>query len=165
MSLLNGCRSDRYVKGKIGLDTNETPGYQNWQGEASAVRICETYLTNKFLIEQLCQRIGVTPIFVWQPSPAYKYDLQYHPFAPPASAPAEKRYHYKIMPEYYQKMRQLSEARPEVNFLWCADIQEGRAECLYCDRYHYTGAFSKDLAAYICKLCLERKLLDQHLQP
>jgi len=51
--------------------------------------------------EELCRHFNVTPIFVWQPSPTYNYDLKYQLFAPAESLPEGMRYHYKIMPQYY----------------------------------------------------------------
>jgi hypothetical protein len=116
------------------------------------------------LIEQLCHRFNVIPIFVWQPSPSYNYDIKYHLFAPPASDPPATKYHFAIMREYYPMMRELHDQRQEENFLWCADLQKDRTECLYCDRYHYTAAFAKELADYICQLSVERGLLDRHIE-
>jgi hypothetical protein len=38
----------------------------------------ERYLTNKRQITAICRDYGVAPVFVWQPTPAYKYDLDHH---------------------------------------------------------------------------------------
>jgi hypothetical protein len=156
-------RAVRYARRQFIPETEANLNVQNWQGHLSAVRVCETYLTNKYLIEKLCQRFEVTPIFIWQPSPAYNYDLKYHLFAPPPSLPAPAKYPFKVMREYYPTMRGYHDKLAEDHFLWCADIQQNRKECLYCDRYHYTGAFAKELAEYICRLCVERQLLANHL--
>jgi hypothetical protein len=156
-------RAARYVKRHFAPIEDNVPNLQNWQGERSSKRVCETYFTNKFLIEQLSRSFDVTPIFVWQPSPSYNYDLKYHLFAPPTSDPPETKYHFAIMREYYPMMRNLHDQRAEDNFLWCADLQKDETKCLYCDRYHYTAAFAEGLADYICQLGIERRLLDRHL--
>jgi hypothetical protein len=120
---------------------------------------CNVYLTNKFLIEQLCRRYEVTPLFVWQPVPGYKYDLKHHLFA--YSYSPEYR---AAQEEYYRMMRRsIAENPPGPHFLWCADIQQDRAEPLYVDGHHYTAAFSKVFAESIVRGCLERDLLDKHL--
>lgn len=157
-------RAARYVNGRSRTVESSDHDEEKWKGRESSERICDTYFTNKFLIEQLCHRFGVTPLFVWQPSPAYKYDLKYHLFAPASSDAPRKKYHFEIMRDYYPVMRDFQLQRGEDNFLWCADLQQDRTECLYCDRYHYTAAFSKDLASYIGQLCLARKLLAEHLE-
>jgi hypothetical protein len=121
-------------------------------------RGCNTYLTNQFLIEQLCQRFGVTPVFVWQPGPGYKHDLKYHSFVRAEDHP------FRQMEDYYSTLREVLQQRPPCpHFLWCADIQEGRTDELYCDGTHYNIAFAKVFADYIGQLCVERKLLDKHL--
>jgi hypothetical protein len=157
-------RLAEYMNRRLKAVDDQKPVVQEWRGPESSRRVCETYFANKYLIEELCGRYGVTPVFIWQPSPAYNYDLRHHPFAPSSSESPQRKYHFAIMRDYYPAMRELHDQRAEQNFLWCADIQLNRAEALYCDRYHYTAAFSKDLADYICKLCLERKLLDRQLQ-
>jgi hypothetical protein len=152
-----------YLKGGLTPSPNDDRSALSWEGRKSVARVCETYFTNKALVEQLCQRFGVTPIFVWQPSPAYKYDLKYHLFAPLPTESNQASLKFSIMRECYAKMRELCDQRAETNFLWCADIQEDRTECLYCDRFHYTAAFAEDVADYICQVCRDRRLLDQHL--
>jgi len=104
------------------------------------------------MIEQLCSQFGVGPVFVWQPAPGYKYDTKYHLFARPEADAA--------IHDYYDTMRELLQQEPQKpDFLWCADMQEGRTECLYCDHLHYTAAFSGSFAAHICELCFEKHLL------
>jgi hypothetical protein len=120
---------------------------------------CDVYLTNKFLIQQLCQRFEITPIFVWQPVPCYKYDLKHHLFEyPPDLKYAQER--------FYPMIRKLLDNQPnQANFVWCADIQQDLTEPLYVDVHHYTAAFSKILAGYIVQTCLDRHLLASHLGP
>ena len=40
--------------------------------------IIQRYLENKRQIEAVSKAYNVDPLFVWQPAPGYKYDLQYH---------------------------------------------------------------------------------------
>jgi hypothetical protein len=136
-------------------DDNQLP--KNEDLHARLRRSCDVYLANKRLIEESCKRYGVTPIFVWQPVPGYKYDLKYHVFGEKLGIDSRKVFH--------STMRELLDQMPaDPQFLWCADIQESLAEPLYVDHHHYTGAFSKIFAEHICRSCLERKLLDKHLK-
>jgi hypothetical protein len=68
------------------------------------------------------------------------------------------------MREYYPIIGDQQSLREQDNFLWCADMQKDRNECLYCDRYHYKASFAKELADYICQLCVERRLLEAYLE-
>ena len=117
------------------------------------------YLTHTFLIEQMSRRHGVTPIFVWQPVPGYKYDLKHHPFGYQGEMKDAQEKFYPMMRRVFE--HELSSP----NYLWCGDIQQDRAEPLYVDSAHYTAAFSTDFAESIVRGCLERHLLDKHLGP
>lgn len=114
--------------------------------------IVERYLSNKKLIEVIAEGYGVKPIFVWQPVPMYKYDLASHPFSVPDND-ADVADGYRVM-EAKRSRDGLGR-----NFLWCADIQEGRSEPLYVDQVHYTAAFSKAVAGCIAELMKGRGLL------
>ncbi len=150
----------RAVKGLVrsvrapSADTAQAPAARAGTDQASAgvTSIVARYLANKKLIEAIARGYGVKAIFVWQPVPLYKYDLASHLFAAPADSPG--------VAEGYEAMaaRRLREDLG-ADFLWCADIQEGRREPLYVDRVHYTAAFSKATAACIAGLIKERELL------
>ena len=43
--------------------------------------VIERYFENKKLIETVAAGYGTSAVFVWQPIPLYKYDLEYHAFA------------------------------------------------------------------------------------
>lgn len=120
---------------------------KRWIGEALF-----KYKQNKQLIEAACDRFSIAPIFVWQPSPAYKYDLKYHRFSRPG-AQRNEAYGYIDM----ARVAQSGELGP--NFLWCADLQEEEKDCLYVDNRHYSGKFGRKLAEAISRLCTERDLL------
>ena len=47
------------------------------------------------------------------------------------------------------------------NFLWCADLQQDKQECLYVDGHHYTAKFAKEFAETVCRMCIERGLLKE----
>jgi len=115
----------------------------------------QRYLANKRMIEAVAAAYGVTPIFVWQPTPTYKYDDQkYHVFfGPYDEAHRYSRYGYPAMKAFVDK-HPLGE-----NFLWCADIQEGLTEPLYVDQVHYTAKFSRSVASCIAKQMMDRGLV------
>jgi len=116
------------------------------------------YLNNKRMSEAVCREFGIEPIFVWQPSPTYKYDLQYHEYVFPDTVKTFWNfcygfYLYPMMAEYVRQNPQGN------NFIWAADIQEGVKEPLYCDNVHYTGAFSRTLAKFIVDEAVKRNLI------
>lgn len=132
-------------------------GGQVNEAESESLRqACETYFMNKLLIEQACQALGVLPVFVWQPAPGYKYELKHDLFA--------GQNKFERQGEFYRTMlEQLEQRPPDPRFIWCADMQENAAECLYCDHLHYTSAFMKTIADRIIRICSERKLLGEYL--
>jgi hypothetical protein len=116
----------------------------------------DIYLANKYLIEQFCRHYNITPVFVWQPVPGYKYELSRHLFTDVELVDRQAAY-------YAEVRSKLDERAPEADFVWCADLQQGRTEPLYVDNVHYTAAFSKVFAESIVRACLDRKLLDKQL--
>jgi hypothetical protein len=120
---------------------------------AVAARVIAHYTMNKRLTEGTARAIGVTPVFVWQPIPMYKYDLQYHVHPGSFGAHEYSRFGYPRVAEYVRTHDM------GASFVWCADIQEGIAELLYVDQMHYAPALSKRLAACITTSLRERDLL------
>ena len=110
------------------------------------------YQQNKQLIEAACRRYSIASVFVWQPSPAYKYDLKYHRFSRPG-AQRNEAYGYVDM------ARAAQAGELGQNFLWCAALQENETECLYVDNRHYSGKFARKLAEAIATMSAERNLL------
>jgi hypothetical protein len=141
-------RAAHYVKQQF-LSGDE--GYSLPSEEAIQLHL-RKFWVNQTMIRALGREFGVTPVFVWQPSPFYKYDLQYHLFAGKD----------RISPLYTAMAAQVRDRPPPDDFLWCAEIQEQERECLYVDRLHYNAKFAKRLADTICSLCLERRLLARH---
>ena len=120
-------------------------------GQVQAILDC--YRRNVRLIEAACREFGVTPVFVWQPIPSYKYDTQHHLFYRSPDSYQHQIHGYPEMARIYK------EGALGSHFLWCADLQEAEKECLYVDNHHYTARFAKKLAEQVCLMCAERGLL------
>ena len=103
--------------------------------DMSPENACDCYINNVALIQTSCRRFDVTPLFVWQPIPGYKYDMKYHLFA----APDQYEHHGRVYAEMATRLSQHDLGTCEKYFLWCADIQDGETECLYVDSHHYTA--------------------------
>ena len=115
----------------------------------------ERYFSNKKMIEAVAAAYNVKPIFVWQPSPTYKYNQQNHYFA----GKDYGKHSYSIY-GYAAMQEAITKSPAGANFLWCADIQENVNDPLYVDQMHYTAAFSQSIAACVAGLVKERRLLD-----
>jgi hypothetical protein len=108
--------------------------------------IIRGYLENKRQIEGVSKAYGIEALFVWQPVPGYKYDLQYHAALNPVYGLAgheRSGQGYPLMAQHKDLVDLGS------NFLWLADMQETRKEPLYLDTVHYTADFSSDIAKEI----------------
>jgi hypothetical protein len=106
----------------------------------------DRWLANKKLIELIANGFGVRTIFVWQPVPAYKYDLRYHFFLHSRTefaAYGRSGYGYPLMENLW------AEGKLGPNVLWLADLQQDRHENLYVDSIHYNAPFSKEIAGQI----------------
>ncbi|MCA1960379.1 MAG: hypothetical protein LDL33_06250 [Desulfomonile sp.] len=115
--------------------------------------IVERYATNKRIIEGVAAAFGVKTVFVWQPTPVYKYDLTYHRFAEGGFGS-----HGRGRSGYALVDRRAREGVFGDNFVWCADIQEGKKEPLYVDLTHYSSALARELAACISRALKARGL-------
>jgi lysophospholipase L1-like esterase len=120
------------------------------------IRQIDRYLRKKSLIDGMCRELSITPIFVWQPVPRYKYDMKYYLFQLYPGSYDEQLHGYGQMLKYYQQGLCGS------NFLWCADLQQNEKECLYVDQNHYTAKLCKLLAQGICQMALKAGLLDRY---
>jgi hypothetical protein len=107
-------------------------------------KVISTYRANKRMIESMANRFNVLPLFVWQPVPAYNFDLRRHPF-PKNCKKMFSAFGYPKMKELYEQ-RQLGE-----NFLWAADLQTTAPDPIYLDMVHYTAQFNKILANTIAE--------------
>ena len=94
--------------------------------------VIDRYLRNKLMIQGAAGTFASKVVFVWQPSPHYRYDVQYHLFRNSLGGTHQfSTYGYPLMKEAVDQHR----ADP---IIWCADIQEGAREPLYIDGYHYS---------------------------
>lgn len=127
--------------------------------EAYLERVIARYLTNKRMIGAMAAEYDVTPVFVWQPVPTYKYDLDHHVFvkASPQGFGGHlySRYGYRLL------AKRLESLSLGDNFLWCADIQEEAEGLLYVDLVHYSPELNRRLAGTIARLVAERNLIDR----
>lgn len=120
-------------------------------------QVVARYLENQRLITAWCDAHGIRPLFVWQPSPAWKYDLRYHLF-PSADFSGEiqgdallgQSPHYAALERHLeQRPVETDDLARSPSFLSLADLQVGRQEPLYVDHVHYTAAFSREIAERI----------------
>jgi hypothetical protein len=125
---------------------------------AELVAPMERYLANKRQITAICRDYGVVAVFVWQPTPAYRYDLSHH---------IALNRHYGLGGHErsgagYALMRQThgAELDADTHFVWLADIQENERQALYLDNMHYTSAFSRIIAQHIADALIGRGLID-----
>lgn len=118
-------------------------GPPRWDNQETLItRIIDRYKRNKVMIEAVAAKWNIEPVFVWQPVPYYKYDLDYHPFR--HALPR-----HLAVAGYARMARHVSSNPLGNNFLWCADIQQNVHSSFYCDAVHYSSEFSKMLADHI----------------
>ena len=114
-------------------------------------KVISRYIANKKLIEAGANAYLIKTLFVWQPTPVYKYDLQYHKFAKNGFGKfTYSKYGYKEMEKLKDKLGN--------NFLWLADMQEGVKKPLYIEIDHYSPEMSKDLAKNIYNFLIKKDI-------
>jgi hypothetical protein len=107
--------------------------------------ILDRWAANKSLIEAQAGHHSIATLFVWQPIPAYGYDLRHHPFHDAGSAPLA------LAGNGYRLMRERRHAPSLGNTLWLDDLQRAAQRPLYVDALHYTGSFSQRIAREIAR--------------
>ena len=119
---------------------------------AEGEQVVARYMKNKRLIESWCAVHGIQPLFVWQPSPAWKYDLRFHLFPSEDFGGVDvdgailgQSPHYAAM-ERTVELNGLASVR---EFLTLADLQIGRQQALYVDHVHYTAELSREIGESI----------------
>jgi len=141
-------------KRKKALATSGAKGTEAEQSREKAMMAAAAarYAENKKLLEAICAGSRIQPVFVWQPVPYYKYDLDCHPFK-------KGEFSTKLRAGRYEAMAGFVRDHPlGDDFLWCADIQDGVKEMLYVDGFHYSAAMNDRLARAITGLMRERGL-------
>ncbi len=112
--------------------------------EATLRDVIDRYVNNIRQVEAVSMNFGITPVFVWQPIPTYKYDGNYHLFYPDRlGCHINSKFGYPLM------AKMVAQESPTKNFIWAADIQEELKEPLYIDAFHYTAPMSKRIAEFI----------------
>ena len=111
--------------------------------------VLDNWLSNKEMTELVAEGFGVRPMFVWQPVPAYQYDLRYHFLYKPGAEHAASNQRWRSGYALMDEMRVPGKMGNHV--LWLANMQQDKRENLYVDHWHYTAPFSKEIAGRICQ--------------
>jgi len=106
--------------------------------------IIQRYKDNVRIVTATAKVFDVTPFFVWQPIPLYKYDAGSHMFYP-----SRVGCHINSVPGYPMMEKEVNEHPFSDDFLWLADIQEDSNDPLYLDAFHYTAPMAKRIAHLI----------------
>jgi hypothetical protein len=128
-----------------GLGPAEAPlnGIENPVNDRNQLlSVIDRYFGNIALIEGIAEAIGVQSVFVWQPTPYYKYDLEQHLFRGDI-APE----HIYAQAGYPVMQEVVDQRRPHL--IWCADLQEHLREPLYVDGMHYSPKMIRMVAQCI----------------
>lgn len=117
-------------------------------GGVSPSVILDRYARNQRIIRAIARDFGIRTVFVWQPIPAYGYDLNHHPYHDGVSMPgsADQREFEAV---YKDMARRLTTKPPPPDFLYLADLQKDRDVNFYVDSLHYTPEFSAEIARHI----------------
>ena len=127
---------------------------QEWERQDVLESIQRRYWSNVKNIQAVADVHGVKTLFVWQPTPQYKYRGTYPSQEADYGRHTRSQYGYKMMADYV-----VLHAVPPT-FLWLADMQEDLSGTLYVDLVHYSGRMSKELALRIGACLRDRKLLE-----
>ena len=115
--------------------------------ESSLENVVMRYLRTKEIEQSLARSFGVESVFVWQPTPEYKYNAAQYHFLKPSDFWDNNRSRLG----YALAAKIFGERKMGDNFVWLADIQENRTDNLYVDAMHYTAAFSREIAHSIAE--------------
>ncbi len=125
---------------------------------ADGDQVFERYLKNQSLIRSWCEPRNIRPIFVWQPSPAWQYDLAHHLFPSDDFQPRDVRGQHLGQSSHYASMARKLEATQlgaSPNFLDLSGIQADVEKPLYVDHVHYTAEMSRTIAERISERVTE----------
>ena len=118
--------------------------------------VLTNWRTNHDEIIRLCRPYGTKTVFVWQPTPFYKYSLGYHFLGDQA------KYNYNYLPVvavYPEIERSAAAGVLGPDFLFLGDIQEHEQRNLYVDAAHYNPAGCHDIADRIYRFLLKSSLI------
>lgn len=119
--------------------------------EENARFVMERWLANVDDIRQIAHQNEFSVLFVWQPSPNYQYDLQYHLFSERASSEDKRLYEMMATQQEQWSGRD--------DFLYLANLQTDFQQPLYVDRLHYNSFFSEAIANEIANYLLDNEYL------
>jgi hypothetical protein len=124
-------------------------------------RVIQTYFANKKTSEGVSLAYQVTPVFVIQPIPFYKYDLRYHiAYKEVLDRRLVNNCDLKCYAWYgYPVLASELKRNDTTNLLWLADMQEGQRKPLYVDTVHYTADMSSQIATQLSSYLQDRQLL------
>lgn len=131
----------RALRARLPDRGDRAPGERWATGAASAA--VERWHANRRLTTAAARELGVKALFVWQPIPAWEYDLGNHLFTDDSG-----RLHpgQELLAAGYELMAGRLGEVGDAELLWLADLQRDRSEPLYVDRFHYTESFSTEIA-------------------
>ena len=131
------------------------PLREKWKSREQLVdAVNGTYLANSELITMVSRANGVEPVFVWQPSPTYRYDQDYNVFK------MDNENVVRNTLAGYDLMRpNFTTATAYMNHLWLADMQQEIRRPLYVDGVHYTADMSHMIATAIASWIVDKKLI------
>lgn len=123
--------------------------------------VISNYRTNQQTIRALCSLYGTKPVFIWQPTPIYKYDLSRHFMA------GDKKYGYflrmsaapRAIATYREVERLAANHSLGDDFEFMVDIPEEKDRNRYVDVNHYNGEFSAVIAAHILTFLKAQRLV------
>jgi hypothetical protein len=105
--------------------------------------ICRRYQNNLRMISGVAREYQIKPLFVWQPTPYYGYDRSRRAYGEDPNRVVA------TSPVYGQMGVWQAVNSSITNFVWLADMQQGRKEPLYVDSIHYSAFFNDVIAGEI----------------
>jgi hypothetical protein len=133
----------------------DNPLRKKWKSREQLVAaVNDNYLANHKLITVVSRANGVEPVFVWQPSPIYRYDQEYNLFRQ-----KDKDVDRNTVAGYNLMRANYTAVKTHENNLWLADMQEEIKRPLYVDGVHYSADMSHMIAVAIASWLLDKGLI------
>lgn len=110
--------------------------------------IVDRYYNNKKMIGAITQKFKFRSYFIIQPISYYHYNLKYHPLL------KEGEQQFKYVEDgygYFFDSYSRLDSNEKTDLIWLGDMQLGKNETLYVDRFHYNAKFNMEIAEAIAK--------------
>ncbi len=136
-------RLARSLRYRLGFDGREKDDPRDSrQDEAKIEAVVGRWPRTVSQAKAIADEFGVESLFVWQPVPVYRYDLENHIFASALNETQRIsiRRGYELMAEVLKPLAK------DARILDLSDIQEGDNRSLYIDRVHYNSEFGSEIA-------------------